>query len=119
MKKFLSRVCLTAVVLTVAAASSAFAASSVKIINNSKWDIHHLYLAPTASDEWGPDQLGDHIIAAGTSFTLNGIPCEKFDVKIVDEDDDECVIEKVSLCNDNAYWKITDKELLACEGDND
>ena len=38
------------------------------------------------------------------------------DIKVVDEDGDECIIEAVDLCRDNSYWKITDKDLLECEG---
>ena len=93
--------------------------ASVKVINQSRWDIHHLYLSPTRSDDWGPDQLGDDTIDAGTSFTLHSIRCNRYDIKVVDEDGDECVIENVSLCNDNSYWKLTNKALLACEEESE
>ncbi len=97
----------------------AFADSSVKINNKSKWEIHHLYLAPHSSDEWGPDQLKDAVIATGASFTLTGVPCDKYDVKVVDEDGDECVIEDAAICHDKAFWNITDEELLACEKESE
>ena len=100
-----------------ALASPAFAEkATVKVINQSKWEIHHLFLSSSSEDEWGPDQLEDNIIQAGQSFTINGIPCDEYDVKVVDEDGDECVIEAVDLCRDNSFWKITDKDLLECEG---
>ena len=67
-------------------------------------------------DQWGPDQLGEEVLAKGDSFTLTNIDCDEYDIKVVDEDGDECIIEAVSLCRDNSYWKITDKELLECEG---
>jgi len=90
--------------------------ATVKIINQSKWEIHHVYLSSSGDDEWGPDQLEDEILAKGDSLTLTDIACDLYDVKVVDEDGDECVIEEVDLCNDHSYWKITDKQLLACEG---
>jgi hypothetical protein len=101
----------------------AFAAkkkATIKIVNESKWEIHRLYLSSTADKHWGPDQLGDEIIdAEGGSFTLTGIDCDDYDIKIVDEDGDECVIEAVNLCGDDSIWKITDKNLLKCENESE
>ena len=96
----------------------AFAArkATIKVINQSKWEIHHLFLSSSEDDEWGPDQLEDEILTKGDSFTLTHIPCDTYDIKVVDEDGDECIIEQVDLCRDNSYWKITDKDLLECEG---
>lgn len=90
--------------------------ATVKIINQSKWELHHIYLSPSGDDHWGPDQLEDQILAKGDSLTLTNIDCNQYDVKVVDEDGDECVIEEADLCGNNAFWKITDKELLSCEG---
>ena len=90
--------------------------ATVKIINQSKWEIHHIYLSSSDDQEWGPDQLEDETLAKGDSLTLTDIECDLYDIKVVDEDGDECVIEEVDLCNDHNYWKITDKVLLECEG---
>ncbi len=116
MKKFTS-VALTALLLC-AIAPSAFAArkATAKVINQSKWDIHHLFLSSVDEDSWGPDQLGEHVLESGGSFTLRGIPCDEYDVRIVDEDGDECVIEEIELCADRSVWKITNQDLLECEG---
>lgn len=106
--------------LLLCAAAPAFAkGATVKVINQSKWEIHHIYLSPANDDDWGPDQLEDSILAKGESLTLHSIPCDDYDIKVTDEDGDECVIEAVSLCKDNSYWKITDKDLLKCEGYED
>jgi len=114
----MKRVTLFALILAIALPTFAAPKSSVKIINGSKWDIHHLFIAPASSDKWGPDQLEDNIIQSGQSFTINNIPCDEYDVKVVDEDGDECVIEAAKLCSDH-YWKITDEDLLECEGYGD
>ena len=116
--KSLTKAALAALLLLACALPSLAAPSkaTVKIINQSKWEIHHVYLSPVDDENWGPDQLEDEVLAKGESLTLTGIPCDLYDVKVVDEDGDECVIEQVDLCNDHSYWKITDKDLLECEG---
>jgi hypothetical protein len=105
--------------LTMSTPVQAAAPATVKIINHSKWDIHHMFLSPHKDeDDWGPDQLGEQVIAQGETFTLKGIPCDHYDIRIVDEDGDECVIANVSMCGDASNWTITDKELLDCENDS-
>jgi hypothetical protein len=108
-----------ATVLTVAFGSVVVRAgaydSVVTIVNKSLWDIHHLYLSSTADTEWGPDQLGDEVIGSGERFKLHGVPCDDYDVRIVDEDGDSCVVGGVTLCADDDAWVITDEDLLACQ----
>ncbi len=106
-----------AVILLCAVSTPAFAKkATVKIINQSKWEIHHIYLSSSDDQSWGEDQLEDEILAKGDSLTLSNIPCDVYDIQVVDEDGDECVIEQVDLCGDDSYWKITDKDLLECQG---
>jgi hypothetical protein len=115
--KKLSLLCLTALItISISlAASAARRTSTIKIINQSKWEIHELYLSPSSSRHWGPDQLGDQVLEKGESITLRNLACNHYDIRVVDEDGDECVMENEELCGDNAFWKITDKKLLACE----
>ena len=87
------------------------------VVNRSDWDIHHLYLSPTHKDTWGPDQLGDEVIRhGGGSYTIHSIPCGHYDIKVVDEDGDDCIIEDVIMCKDHTHWDVTNKELANCEG---
>lgn len=104
-------------VLLSIAATPAFAAanSKVVVVNKSKWAIHEMYFSPTTETEWGEDQLGDKTIETGEQFTLSGVPCDKWDVKVVDEDGDECIVENVGLCDDSDKWVIKDSDLLACQ----
>ena len=90
--------------------------AKVKIINQSKWEIHHVYLSSSEDESWGEDLLEDDILTKGDTLTITNISCDLYDVKVVDEDGDECIIEEVDLCGDESYWKITDKDLLECEG---
>lgn len=102
-------------------AAPAFADSNSKITlkNKSNWAIHELYFSATDEDEWGPDQLGKQTIENGESFTLTGIPCDTYDVRLVDEDGDECVVESVAVCADRESWKITDRDLLKCQAETE
>lgn len=89
--------------------------ASVTIHNQSAWDIYQLYLSSTGDRGWGDDQLGEDVIESGARFRLHGIPCDDYDVRIVDEDDDVCIIGDVSLCGDRETWVIEDADLLACQ----
>ncbi len=86
------------------------------INNRSDWDIYHMFLSPEDTDTWGPDQLGEKVIHSGESFTLNDIPCGEYDIKLVDEDGDACIVEGIVMCKDHTHWDLTNKELAKCEG---
>jgi len=116
---------LTGVVLATIAAlalpTTALAAADNSVIhikNKSDWEIHHFFLSPADQDHWGPDQLGNQIIAVGGSFELRKVPCDTWDVKIVDEDGDECVLSGVDICAAKEGWVITNDALLECENDS-
>lgn len=93
--------------------------AAVKVVNKSDWEIHHFFLSSTDDDEWGPDQLGDQVIGTDESFTLKNIPCDSYDVKLVDEDGDECVVDDVDICGGAESWTITNKILLGCQAASD
>jgi hypothetical protein len=102
-----------------ASAAAAPDNSVIHIKNKSDWEIHHLFISPTDQDNWGPDQLGKQVIAVGGSFELHKVPCDTWDVRIVDEDGDECVISNVNICASKEGWVITNDALLDCESDGD
>lgn len=110
-------VCLAGALLCVSAGTAVAAKkSNVTVQNDSEFAIHHFFLSSSEDDEWGPDQLGDHVVKTGGTFTLTSIPCDEYDVKLVDEDGDECVVEAVDVCGADDEWVITDEDLLDCEG---
>ncbi|MBT9559265.1 MAG: hypothetical protein IV100_24740 [Myxococcales bacterium] len=88
---------------------------TVKVVNESDWALNNLFMSPANETEWGPDQLGDELIKKGGTFTLSKIPCDIYDVKLVDEDGDECVVEDVNVCGGKETWTITSKDLLKCQ----
>ncbi len=104
--------------LSVLFAAPTFAADTdaqVRIVNNSSWDIYNFYISSVDTEEWGPDQLGDDAIASGDSYVFRKIPCDAYDVKIVDEDGDECVVSAIALCAGSESWVIEDDALLECQ----
>ena len=92
---------------------------SITFKNSSKWEIHGLFLSTTKEKEWGPEQLGkDQVIGTGETFSLTDIEPGKYDMKLVDEDEDECVITGIKLASDQAV-EITDKDLIACQSETE
>jgi hypothetical protein len=109
----------TLLVLSLVPAAAQAKSADVTITNHSDWDIHHLFMSPVDEEKWGPDQLGEQVIAAGAEFVLQKIPCSSYDIKLVDEDGDECVVPAVDVCGHDQHWQITSKDLLACESASD
>lgn len=93
--------------------------SDVKIINRSDWTIDHFFMSSSVEKEWGPDQLGQEVIAPGGTFTLQNIPCDTYDIKLIDEDGDECVVTEVDVCSGDQKWVINSEELAKCQGYGD
>lgn len=118
MKKFALFSALCALAFVVPSAASA-ASATVTVANQSEWEIHQFFLAPSDTDEWGPDQLTDNVIGKGESFKLTSIPCNTYDVKLVDEEGDECVVEAVDICGGKGTWTITSKALVNCQAETE
>lgn len=102
------------IALAVVANAAAAGGSVVRITNHSHWAFHQLFLSSTKDKSWGPDQLGNQVINSGESFDLSGVPCDSYDVRLVDEDGDECVVPHVKLCTDD-LWTVNDQDLLGCQ----
>ena len=89
--------------------------ASATLVNRSRWDIYQMFISPTHESRWGPDQLGEYILESGMTFTMSGLPCGDYDLRLVDEAGDECVVEEVTLCGAEQAV-ITEQDLLDCQG---
>lgn len=98
--------------LSVATAASALAAE-LTVINSSDYVVHHLHVSPSQSRNWGPDQLGKEIIGRAERFTVRNIPDGTYDLKLVEEDEDECIIENVEVSG-AMTWMLTDTVIENC-----
>lgn len=105
---------LAAMAAALAFSTSTASALSLTIENQSNWEVHQLYFSPSNQKSWGPDQLEDEVISHGESFKLKKIPQGVYDVKIVDEDGDECTLEDVDF-NASEHFELTSKLLLGCQ----
>jgi hypothetical protein len=88
---------------------------NITIKNSSDWTLEELYLSPSKQEDWGPDQLAEKVVKPGESFTLTGVPGGRaMDLKVVDEDGDECVVGKEKFAANTTYT-ITSQDLLDCQ----
>jgi hypothetical protein len=107
-----SLVTLAAIVVAVPMASAQDA--SATFVNHSSVDINHIYLSPHDTEVWGLDQLGRHVLRPGDSLQLTGVRCGLSDVRLVDEDERQCTLRKVKLCDKDSVFDLTDAALALC-----
>ena len=89
-------------------------AAEVEVTNESSWEIHEIYFSPSSQDDWGEDHLGKQILETGMSLVLTDVSSGRWDIRLVDEDSDVCVLEDVHI-TDSETWVVTDEDLLACQ----
>ncbi len=89
--------------------------SSITFHNSSRWAIMRIHMSPVSQSTWGPDHLGANVLASGGTFTLHGVPCSNYDLKLVDQDGDECVLNNINICAESSGWDISDDDLLTCQ----
>ena len=85
-----------------APAPTANAKLKVTILNESGYIFNELYVTPTADNMWGTDHLGStNILKSGGSFeiTLDAYQYNTYDIRVVDEDRDVYLFERVDLKN--------------------
>lgn len=91
-------------------------AATVEFVNQSSWDIHEIYFSPASHRNWGQDYLDDEVLEKGDSLKLTDIDAGTWDVMVVDEDGDKCVLEDIDFSSsDRDRWVITDNDLLTCQ----
>jgi len=91
-RQLLGALALTGVLLTAGCASgggghmtgASAGTAEVVIFNNSNETVYRIFMSPATDDSWGPDQLGNDVLAVGSSFRLTGIAPGDWDLKIVD-----------------------------------
>ena len=99
-----------------AGATHAWWHGSITVDNDSSYAVHHIFLTPAHEVHWGPDQLGHDVLDPHETITLAGLDCEQYDLKLVDHEGDECTVEDIDLCLEDAHWHLTDSQLSACSG---
>lgn len=80
---------------------------TIEIVNDTGgYDIYWIYISPTYEDSWGDDWLDEtEILPSGSSVAFN-VPNDVYDIKLVDEDEDEYIRYGVEV--DGYYsWYVT------------
>lgn len=89
----------------------------VRIDNNSDYAIYEVFLSPVSSPDWGFDLLDiDQVLAPNYQATLPPKHVGYYDLKLVDEDGDACVVSNVYV-TPTTDWSINNSWLLGCEFD--
>jgi hypothetical protein len=83
------------------------------VYNNSSYTIDHVYVSATSDENWGQDRLGSDYFPPNYTFKLPVYP-GWYDVKLVDEDGDSCVVHNVDF-RSGTTWSIDNTVLLTCE----
>ncbi len=82
-------------------------AGSIRIVNNTGgYDIWFVFISSTYEDSWGDDWLdSDEVISSGSSATFR-VPNDIYDIRLVDEDEDEYIRYEVDVSG-SYVWNVT------------
>jgi hypothetical protein len=110
MKQYLKPAIVASCLAVVALASITLQATQQRrnldftLVNKTGLTINEVYLSPTNDDEWGEDVMGKDVLKNGEkvdiTFSSSETECN-WDLKIVDEDDDDVEWTKLNLCTAN------------------
>jgi hypothetical protein len=87
---------------------------SVRITNNTGYDVYYIYISPSDSEDWGEEFLGDDILLDGHSVNIQLdhplSTVDTYDFYIEDEDGDTYFKYEVEITN-NARIVFTEADL--------
>ena len=86
--------------------------AAITIVNNSNREIRAVYLSPDQNN-WGPDQLGSSVIAAGGGSVTINASCTG-STKVIAEDHEGCFFYTTVSCEGNSTWTITNASAPDC-----
>ncbi len=108
-RSVLVAVCLVAVGLP------ACGGSVIRFVNSSNAPIAELYLAAVGERNWGPNYLGREPLVPGDSYAIGRIECDHFDVRLVDIDGTECILENELICMERSDFILTEEDIVNCQ----
>jgi hypothetical protein len=82
--------------------------------NNSGFDIYEIQMSSISDASWERDLLGSRILYNGNSFTVTDITPGLYDIRVVDEDNDASIVNRVRVYEDMT-WTLTPLGLVGCE----
>ncbi len=87
---------------------------TITLQNDSEWTFYEMYMTASDYESWGEDLLemsGQSVLINGQAITIT-VPKEGYwDLKIVDEDGDECKVTQMYISDDEIVHITTDMML--------
>jgi hypothetical protein len=87
---------------------------TVSLHNASKFDIYSIQLSPSDQVQWGANLIAGDVLMHGEDAQLAVFDCKKYDLRLVDDENIECVIDNIDLCFEDKKWTINDTVLAVC-----
>jgi len=101
-----------------AVSTSARSADRMRFWNLTGTTIAKLYLAPSGTTNWGPNQCAndpDGAVDADERLGLTGVTAGRYDVKLTDRNGRTCVVKDVALEAGKAYaFSLSEADLKDC-----
>jgi len=82
--------------------------------NASNFDIHSIQLSPADQVQWGANLIAGDVLMHGEDAQLAVFDCKKYDLRMVDDENVECVIDNIDLCFEDKKWTIDNTVLAVC-----
>lgn len=87
---------------------------TIALENTSSYDIYSIQLAPHDQASWGSNLIEGDALMHGESAKLAVFECKKYDLRMVDDENVECVIQDIDLCFEDKAWTIDNTVLAVC-----
>jgi hypothetical protein len=113
LKRTIACLALSLFAMTAAPADADYNRVDFTIRNASSYDIYGIFMSRSADENWHRDLLGTGVLSSGSRVSLTAQP-DTYDLKLVDEDGDTCIVKGISVYQDKV-WRITNSWLLGCE----
>jgi hypothetical protein len=104
--------------LLFAASTGTQAAERMRFWNLTATTIAKLYLAPSGTTKWGPNQCAndpDGTVSMDERLELKGASAGRYDVKVIDVDGRSCIVRDVTLQAGKSYaFSLSEADLKDC-----
>jgi hypothetical protein len=87
---------------------------TIALHNASRYDIYSIQLSPSDHPAWGGNLIDGDVLMHGEDAHLAVFDCKKYDLRMVDDENVECVIDDIDLCFEDKKWDINDAVLAVC-----
>lgn len=101
------------------AATSAMAAQKLQFWNETAHEMTGVYLAPTGTEAFGPNQAlndDDKSVGADERLLITGVNPGRYDVKLVDTKGRTCLVRDVEVRGTGKVaFSVAEKQLTDCK----